>query len=361
MRIMVLCPYPEGRAPGQRLKFEQYYPSWRDAGFEVDVRPFWSETAWYVLHQPGHVTDKLAGLIDGYRRRLRDLRDAIGVDLVYVFLETLPLGLTVVERLIYRAHVPIVYDLDDLVYRPHSSAANPFMRTVRRLRGSRKVCLLLRLSSQVIVTNDYLREFAEKVNPSVTSIWPTVDLDRYPPRGHHDRADGVVLGWSGSHSTSPYLLALTTVLRELQEADGAVVKVLGDPDFTMPGVHVTAQPWSLSTEIMELSEMDIGLHPLPDEEWVQGKAGGKMIQYMALGIPTVAQRIGSNLDLIENGRNGFLASTPDEWLTILRRLVHDPGLRQRIGAEGRRTVVERYSVEANESRYLDVLRGALHV
>jgi len=355
MRLLVLCPYPEGRAPSQRLKFEQYYASWRSHGYEVDVRPFWSEPAWDILYAKGRRLAKARALLAGFFRRLRDYRDACRADLVYLHLEAAPLGPALLERRLKVRGVPLIYDIDDLVYLPRSSSGNRFMRWARNVE---KIPELMRIADQVIVCTEYLRTFAVKHNANATNISSTIDTDSYQPRTHRGRTHGVVVGWSGSHSTSPYLKLLEKVLRTLQESDGIEVRVIGDEGFSMPGIRLKAQRWVRESEVSDLSEIDIGVYPLPDEEWVLGKSGLKALQYMALEIPTVAQSVGANLQIIENGRNGFLAKNEGEWLSALRELIRDPDLRLRVGKAARQTVEERYSVRANERRYLDVLEKA---
>lgn len=354
--VLVLCPYPEGCAPSQRLKFEQYYPSWRRNGYEVIVRPFWSAAAWKILHRKGHRARKVLALLNGFMRRLGDWREARRADLVYLHLEASPLGPALIENRLRSTGVPIVYDIDDLVYLPRSSPGNPFMRWAR---NTKKIPELIGIAEHVIVCTEHLKSFASRHNSHVTNISSTIDTDAYQPRAHRERTRGVVVGWSGSHSTSPYLKLLAGVLRTLQESDGIEVRVIGDEHFSIPGVRVTAQCWNRDTEVADLSEIDIGVYPLPDEEWVLGKSGLKALQYMALEIPTVAQRIGANLEIIEPGRNGLLASTEQDWLSALRDLVRNPDLRRSLGAEARRTVQLRYSVAANEQRYLAILQQAL--
>jgi glycosyltransferase involved in cell wall biosynthesis len=352
VRLVVLCPHPLDRAPGQRLKFEKYYASWERAGYQVDVRSFWSHWAWQYLYAPGHIGRKAVSVAAGFARRLMDLRAALRADVVYLFLEAAPLGPPLLERRIRRRGVPMVYDIDDLVHLPHSSSSNRFMS---RLRSSDKVLELMGQADHVVVGTEYLRQFALQHNPRVTYIPPTIDLAKYHARPHRAHTDGVVVGWSGSHSTAPYLHLLDSVLLELQRTENIRIKVIGDGNFAIDGAAVDAQPWRLESEVEDLSQIDIGVYPLPDEEWVLGKGGGKALQYMALGIPTVAQRIGSNLEIIDHGGNGLLASTRDEWLEHLRRLIRNPDLRARLGEGGRRTVEERYSVTVTEPRYLGIL------
>jgi glycosyltransferase involved in cell wall biosynthesis len=351
-KILVLCPYPERRAPSQRLKFEQYYDSWRAAGYQLEVRPFWDEAAWEILYERGHYLGKLLGLLRGLRGRALALSAAREAALVYLHLEAAPIGPPLIERLIAASDAPIVYDVEDLLYLPYSSASNRFMRW---LRGRDKVFRLMRLSRHVVVCSEHLRRLALAHNPRVTNIAPCIDTARYQPRPHRPRTEGVVIGWTGSHSTSPYLHLLDEVLRELQRTDAIRVRVIGDAAFQVEGLALDARPWVLETEIQDLSEVDIGVYPLPEEEWVLGKSGLKALQYMGLAIPTVAQRIGPNLEIIAPDANGLLASGPGEWRAALRDLIRHPELRRRLGEAGRQTVLERYSVEGNRRRYLDIL------
>ncbi len=357
MKLAVVCPYPVGCAPSQRLKYEQYFGSWRGAGYDVEVFPFWDARGWAVLYGRGAHWAKLAAFRRGLARRRRELPQVLEADIIYLHLEAIPIGPDWFERALLRSGRPLVYDIDDLVHLPHGSAANPFMRRLRGAGRRRKIEALIRAATQVIVCTEYLHEFAARHNERVTDISSTIDTDRYRV-AERDEARGLVVGWSGSHSTSPYLHLLDDVLRELSRTESYTLRVIGDPEFRVAGVDVEALPWTAETEVEDLSAIDIGVYPLPEEEWVLGKSGLKALQYMALGIPTVAQRIGSNLRIIDHGRNGLLADTADCWLRSLKKLAGDPSLRSRLGTAGRQTVVERFSVRANEHRYLDVLQAA---
>jgi glycosyltransferase involved in cell wall biosynthesis len=193
----------------------------------------------------------------------------------------------------------------------------------------------------------------------VTLISSTIDTDVYVPRQPTARSPKTTIGWSGSHSTAPYLHQLDAVMRPLSQRFPLKLLVIGDAGFAVEGVEVDARPWALERETSDLGEIDIGVYPLPDEEWVLGKSGLKALQYMGMGIPVVASRIGAACEFIKDGENGFLASTPEEWIEKISRLVQDPALRRRVGAEGRRVVEDRYSIRANSAIYLDVLTSVL--
>ena len=103
-----------------------------------------------------------------------------------------------------------------------------------------------------------------------------------------------------------------------------------------------------------MTRIDIGLYPLPDEPWVYGKSGLKALQYMALGIPTVASAVGMNFKVIEDGISGFLVKNDDEWITAITRLIDDPLLRASVGDASRDRVLSTYSIKANQPTYLSI-------
>ena len=351
-RLLVVCPHPENVAPGQRLKYEQYFDHWRANGYEVVVSPFMTRRFQSIVYQPGRILEKVFWVGWGYLRRIRDLLRLPFYDGAYIFLWVTPLGLPFFEGLFAAASRRLIYDIDDMVFLGHSSEANRFIRV---LKGRKKMIFLMRKADHVIVCTPYLEAFVKQHNPNTTDISSTIDTDRYVPANPYSNARRLTLGWSGSHSTSKYLHLLDDVLRELAQEIDFQLKVIGDANFTMEGVDVSAQEWSEPTEVQDLQEIDIGLYPLPDEEWVLGKSGLKALQYMALGIPTLATGIGANSRIIQDGEDGFLVSDPREWKSCLLKLVSDPELRRRIGHRATRTVSERFSVRATKGTYLGLL------
>jgi glycosyltransferase involved in cell wall biosynthesis len=125
----------------------------------------------------------------------------------------------------------------------------------------------------------------------------------------------------------------------------------------IPGIRVRSEPWSESREAEFLRKVDIGLMPLPDDEWTRGKCAYKALQYMAAGIPVVADDVGVSAKVIGHQRAGLIAHGDDQWTRSLATLAADPQLRARLGAKGRQQVEESYSVERWAPRLAEVLRG----
>jgi L-malate glycosyltransferase len=352
-KILVICPYPENVAPSQRLKFEQYYDIFREAGYQVEVSPFISKDFFSIIYKKGFFLKKTLFTLNGYFRRIRDLFRLHNYDIVYMHLWATPFGPPFFEWMIRKLSRKMVYDIDDLVYLKNvDSKAHP---VVTFIKGRKKPIYLMKVADHVITCTPYLDEFVKKLNPNTTDISSTVDTDkRYIPANKNDK-DVVTLGWSGSLSTSKYFYLLSDVLKELADNYSFNIIVIGDSNVRIEGLNITALDWKDETEIENLKKIDIGLYPLPDEEWVLGKSGLKAIQYMALGIPTVATAIGANYRVIENGVSGFLVKNEGEWKDVLGKLIEDKHLRTTIGNNARKKVEKEFSIRENKSKYLKVL------
>ena len=100
--------------------------------------------------------------------------------------------------------------------------------------------------------------------------------------------------------------------------------------------------------------------PLPDDKWSKGKCGFKGLQYMSLQIATIMSPVGVNSEIIQNGINGFLASTETEWIEKLSLLISNTELRNQLGKQARQTIIEKYSVEAWKEKYLQYFNELIH-
>lgn len=355
-KILILCPHPINVAPGQRLKYEQYFESWEEEGFTINVSSFMSHHFWKIVYQRGHLFGKIFWTVLGYFKRIGDLFKIPFYDITYIFLWGIPFGTPLYERCVRLLSKKLVYDIDDMVFLGHSSDANRFWQA---LKGKRKMIYLMKSANHVITCTPKLDEFVRQFNQNTTDISSTVDTNvRYQPVNTYKNDHQIVLGWSGSHSTSKYLYLLADVFTELAKQYNYKLIVMGDSSFNIDGVNIEAYDWKEDIEISILQKFDIGLYPLPDEEWVYGKSGLKAIQYMSLGIPTVATGLGANFRIIEQEKNGYLVKPGDnkDWEDKLKKLIIDAELRQKLGTAARKTIVNYYSIEANKQKYLDVLQ-----
>lgn len=353
-KLLVICPYPEGVAPSQRLKFEQYFEAFRKDGWDITVESFISKRFWKIIYNKGFVLQKIIYTLSGYAKRIMLLAKVSKYNVVYAHLWATPFGPPLYETILAKLSNYLVYDIDDLVYlRSVKNDAHPL---VSWIKGRKKPIYLMKQAQHVITCTPYLDDFVKSYNKNTTDISSTVDTDnRYKVVNTYSNEKGITLGWSGSLSTSKYFYLLTAVLKELRKTHSFEVLVMGDPSVSIDGITIHSIPWKEEYEIENLQKIDIGLYPLPDEEWVYGKSGLKAIQYMALGIPTVATAIGANFRVIENGVSGFLVNSDEDWLVALKKLIEDASLRKRIGLAGRKRAEDLFSVKANTDKYLSIL------
>jgi glycosyltransferase involved in cell wall biosynthesis len=356
-RVLFLVPYPFDKAPSQRLKFEQYYSYFEQDGFEITKKPFISESFWKIVYKKGFWLRKVSYTVAGYLTRFALLFQLRKYDLVYIHLWVTPLGPPLFERLTCGLSKKVIYDIDDLIYIPKSEAN----KVVLGLKGKTKPFFLMKKADHVITCTPYLDQIARKYNQHTTDISSTIDTDKYIPKENYAIREGkLILGWSGSHSTSKFLLLLKPVFEQLKNENISFkLLVLGDASFQMEGIEVEALPWREDLEVATIKRFDIGLYPLPDEEWVYGKSGLKALQYMAAGVPVIATAIGANFRILESEKNGFLVKDHEGWLSTIRKLMEDESLRRQIGRRGVETVEKDFSVKANIKKYLHVLHEVM--
>jgi glycosyltransferase involved in cell wall biosynthesis len=342
MRILSLVPCIYDTSPGQRFRLEQWERILNAHGVVVDQHAFEDEELHSTVHLNGRAREKVRLIMRAFRRRFDLLKRAHEYDAVYVFREAALLGPPIIERGFHRRGVPIVFDFDDAVFVPYKSPTNSYLSLLKLPGKTRELC---RISAHVMAGNKYLADYAGRVNENVSIVPTTIDTSRYLPRTNEDSCDVPVIGWSGSHSTVQHLDTLRNALARLGREEQYRLRVIGTANYYLDGVEVDAMPWKSETELSDLKRIDIGVMPLPDDNWSKGKCGLKALQYMALGIPTVCSPVGVNTAIIENEKNGFLASTDEEWISRLRQLLYDVNLREKIGRAGRISVEQNFSAQ----------------
>lgn len=354
-KILILCPSPRGTAATQRLKYEQYLPGLEAEGYRFTISSFQTTRFWAIVYKPGRIPEKIAWTLLGYLRRFFDLLRAPFYDAVFVNLWVTPLGLPVYERLLFLFNRRVIYDIDDMLFiKDQSGKREPLLQ---RLKGKRKPLILMRNARYVITCTPSLHQMGFDINKyhQAVDISSTFDTERFIPVTGYPQSETITIGWTGTHSTLPFLDSLQPVLAEVSSRRKIRLLVIANKEYQMKGVPTEFRYWSAETEVQDLHQINIGLYPIPANEWSLGKSSLKALTYMAIAIPFVTTAYGTNFRIMENGVQGYLAATPDEWVNCLVKLIDDPALREKMGQEGRKRVLEKYSVKANLPTYSHVL------
>ncbi len=357
IRVLFLTLYPE-TMPSSRYRVYQYLPYLQQAGFEAAVLPAIPEP-WFSLgyYSRSKLIRTLYYGLEALENLVR-LRRSQSYDVVFVQKGILSTNLRGFERLLDGFESRLVFDLDDLVYgRSVVEFGRPFLRRWQDDSQTEKISAR---SRAIVAGNSYLKTLALQHNRNVHLVPTPVDTERFRPAPKKPKSaqEEIVIGWIGIGGGVAYVRLLERVFQELSRRYRIRLKLVTRPDkkpFAIKGVPVQLVPWSRENEVREMEEFDIGMMPLPDDEWVRGKCGFKLLQYMAMGIPSVASRLGVNSEMVEEGIDGFLANEPEEWVEKLSQLIEDSNLRCEMGGRAREKAVEKYSL----SRWSPVLASLL--
>ena len=245
----------------------------------------------------------------------------------------------------------IVYDFDDSVMYRNSKSKNPLSSTRRR-----RFAQMIKNADFVIAGNEFLRSEVLPFNPNVEVIPTAIDQERYHLKTYPMHQERVTLGWIGDHGSIHYLEKMIPLFERIGERYPYVdLKIVCDTFFDCDRINVIKKNWSSEEEVADLQGFDIGLMPLTDDPWSWGKCGLKIIQYQGVGLPVVCTPVGINKDLVEDGTNGFWAMTPEGWEEKLSLLIESSELREQMGQEGRRRVLEKYTYQVCAPRLFSIL------
>lgn len=350
MHILFLVPYPPGKAPSQRFRFEQYLHFLTEAGHTYQLESFISEETWAILYKPGHTLTKALGILGGFLRRFLLLFSVPKADFVFIHREASPIGPPIFEWIIAKVlGKRVIYDFDDAIWIPNTSAANSIVAGVK---WHHKVGSICRWAYKVSCGNSYLRDYARQFNPNAIVNPTTIDTVHLHNEVKDQRTDQLVIGWTGTHSTMKYLEQVVPVLAQLEQHYNFEFRVISNQEPQLPLRSLGFRPWRKDTEIADLLTFNVGLMPLEDDPWAKGKCAFKALQYMALGVPALVSPVGMNSEVVTEGVDGYICATPEQWYNGLEKLLRDHELRTRFGQAARATIEARFSVLANRDNFL---------
>jgi glycosyltransferase involved in cell wall biosynthesis len=354
MRVLALTRYGS-LGSSSRVRFYQYIPSLTSLGMEIQVAPLLGND--YVRNLYGGKRQPVLSVFMAYINRIACLLNSRHFDLLWIEKELFPWLPTLADNLFLHRGIPYVVDYDDAVFHRYEQHGN---RPIRALLG-KKIDTIMRQATTVVAGNEYLAEHAGHAGARHIEYLPSVvDIKRYKIR--EKTGEQFRIGWIGSPVTAPYLGLIRYALEEVMKKTGARLVLVGagavDP---LPGIAKDVLSWSEESEVAHIQSFDVGIMPLPDGPFEQGKSGYKLIQYMACGLPVVASPVGANKRIVEQGKTGFLAANNTAWVEALTLLSTDTVVRDTFGKAGRKKVEQEYSLQVAAPRLMEILnRAGLH-
>jgi len=354
LKVLLLVPAPGNISPGQRFRFEHYIGLKNTSEVEFVIRPFFTKSAWGLLHVPGHLFQKVWGIFFGFLKRFIVLFTLYKYDCVYIYREVAPIGPPIFEWLIAKVfRKKIIYDFDDAIWVSIASEANP---KVAAIKCSWKVADICRMSTIVTVGNQYLKDYAVNYCKDVRIIPTVVNTTDQHNRVKDQQTMPLVVGWTGTYTNFHNLEIITGVINELKKKYDFTFLIIANKDPKFRDVAYVYKPWKVETEIEDLLQMHIGVMPLYHREMELGKCGFKAIQYMSLGIPAIVSPVGVNSKVVGDETSGYLADSAQEWYDKLEHLLKHTELRTQMGAVARERIVQNYSVDATAQLFFDLFK-----
>ncbi|HMK25866.1 MAG TPA: glycosyltransferase family 4 protein [Chitinophagaceae bacterium] len=351
-KVLIICLHRTNRSPGQRYRYEQYIPFLEKNGYRFDISNLLNEKEDAFFYSKGNYFRKLTIFLKTWILRIRDWGRMNKYDIIFIYRDALVTGSTFFEKRFSRSKAKVIYDFDDAIWIQKVSEGN---KRLAFLKNPAKTKKIIGLCDLVFAGNRFLADYALQFNKNVVIIPSTIDINVYNKKEIKASKDKVCIGWTGSSTTIRHYIMAIPVLKKIKEkyGDSVEFKIIGDENYYCAELDTRGERWTAETEVKDLSQLDIGIMPLPDDEWEKGKCGMKGLQYMGLGIPAVMSPVGANLEIIQHGINGYLPNTENEWVDVLSNLIENKELRERIGKASRQTVIDKYSVEAWKQKYLD--------
>lgn len=352
-KILFLAHHRIDRSPGQRYRFEQFFDYLETNGIQCYLANIINEKDEKALYHSKNILKKVRVGVNSFFRRWKHIKDIESFDLIVIYREVIPTKSTLFENYISKKNIPIVYDFDDAIWVKDVSDVN---KKISFLKDEKKIEKIIPLCKHITCGNEYLANYASKFNSNITIIPSTVDTDIYKPIEKLNKNGQVKIGWVGSHTTVKHFEMITDVYLKLKSKykDKIDFVLIGDENYHNKQLGIKGLKWENKMEVELFNSFDIGIMPLPNNEWAKGKCGMKGLLYMSVGIPSVMSNVGMNKDIIEHGENGFLPVGEKQWVEILSKLIENKDLRKKIGDKGRETVLKKYSKNKIKKTYLDL-------
>ena len=352
MKVLFLTKYTALGA-SSRMRTFQYLRYYEAAGIDCTVSSFFNDA---YLHNLYGGKPSRWSLFNFYMKRFLVLLSVFKYDKVYIEKEIFPYSPPFAEWLLFLCGKDYLVDYDDAIFHNYDRNSNFIIRTFLK----NKIDMVMKHAEAVIAGNSYLAKRAEKAGAKKVVVVPTVvDLERYAPLALPKKEGKFIIGWIGTKTTfEKHLLSIKDWLLKAQDLFDLEIHIIGiTENHIYLGDHVKLIPWTEETEVAAISTIDVGIMPLRNSPWEEGKCAYKIIQYMACGKPVIASDVGMNAEVCLNGETGFLADSEEEFLAALRFLINNKTSREHMGKKGRTLVEKSFNIEKTSQVMTELILG----
>lgn len=351
LKVLFFASRPELNATS-RYRINKLIPHLERAGIQCIVCPPFSNKLYSKLINVATKPTLIHVTAVSFFNRLVQLRHLRKCDIVVIQQELLRFFGPYFEYLIKLFNKRIIFDFDDANFALHKLTDD---KPPSRFYDYSKTAKIIKLSDCVFAGSEYLKQYALQFTDNVVKIPTGIDIERYTPKSKYGQTP--VIGWMGTSASLRYLTPMENVFSQLyQKGFDFSVKIVCNKPLHFKSFKMINKRWSLEDEVTDLNGFDIGIMPLPDDEFAQAKCGFKMIQYMAVGIPIVCSAVGENMIIGQDQGSCFLVHNEQQWIEKLSVLLADSHLRRTMGQRARRVVEAKYTVAKSAQQVVEIIR-----
>jgi glycosyltransferase involved in cell wall biosynthesis len=305
-----------------RYRAMQYFPSFIDNGW-----------------QPTHIT-----ISGGAIPVLKTFIAAINADVIVLLRKTFPFPIFWILRQLSKK---LIFDFDDAIF-VNTNGSHSKTR-MNRFKTTVASC------DYIFAGNQYLADEAKKYNSAVAVIPTSLEISKYDLSCQKDDAI-FELVWIGSTSTKKYITEIIPALEKAaQTIPNLQLKIIADFELASPILNIKNVAWTEHDEAIELCKADVGLAPMPENNWTKGKCALKVLQYMATGLPVISSAAGVNAYVVENGVSGYLAYDNSEWCELVIQINKEKSILKQMGILGKERAYKEFSINVVFQKMLKIL------
>jgi hypothetical protein len=346
MKILFLPKYNE-LGPSSRYRIYQYLDSYEKAGIKVAVAPLFGSRFF--------TNDKIIKIgytLYYYFRRVFKLLQVYKYDLIYIEYELFPYFPSIFEKLFRVLNVKYIVDYDDAIFHNYNTSTNFFIK----LLLSNKIDTVIKNANHVVSGSPYLTHYIRRINPNCTEIPTSVSKKKYAQKTKSETNAVFTIGWIGSRTTSVNVLQLIPAFEELGKKLEFQLNLIGfdrNESSKLGHLNVNFINWNAETETEEINKFDVGIMPLDNTPFNQGKCGFKLVQYMGCSLPTIATPLEANVKINRNKKN-LHAITNEDWVSAFEKVYNNQDYFREVGLENYDDFTKYYTVESNSGTYITV-------
>lgn len=353
-KIIYFTKYSQ-KGPSSRYRTFHYLPFFKQQ-YDIVIFPLFDDHYIDVLYSGSEKISPFYIFKLYLKRAIQVLLLSSKNGFVVIEYELFPYFFGLFEYIIKWKGIKFILDFDDAIFHNYDASSK---KIVRSLFGQ-KIATISKLADHIITGSPYLTEYFQQYNSAVTEIPTSIDFGKYESAYHPSiQGDRFLIGWLGSNATAKNLVPLIPVFQTISEKYPKVI-------FAFCGISASVvskfekfryeiTEWSPANELLFLNKIDLGIMPLEMNKFNNGKCGFKLIQYMAMGKPTVSTPLAANIKIDHQSGNLF-ANENHEWIDAFDKAILAYDLLKVVGERNRLVVKREYSIQSNYQKYLAIYK-----